>query len=120
MSCYKKHNHFALRLPPYHPDLNPIEMIWSIVKGHVGKHNVTFKVNDVITLCEQKFADMSENDWRPLCDKVKRVESEYWEREVIVDEETDRFIISLDNNDSECESETESDGEMSGAEMIPD
>lgn len=115
----QKHNHTALRLPPYHPDLNPIEMIWSIVKGHVGKHNVTFKVNDVITLCERKFADMSESDWKPLCDKVKRVESEYWDREVIIDEETDRFIISLDS-DSECESEMDSDGEMSGIEMIPD
>lgn len=30
------HGHKVLRLPPYHPDFNPIENIWSPVKGHVS------------------------------------------------------------------------------------
>jgi transposase len=28
--------HTVLRLPPYHPDLNPIELIWADVKQWVG------------------------------------------------------------------------------------
>ncbi|GBP38243.1 hypothetical protein EVAR_18123_1 [Eumeta japonica] len=31
--------HAVLRLPPYHPDLNPIEMAWSQIKGYVANKN---------------------------------------------------------------------------------
>lgn len=29
--------HSAIRLPPYHPDLSPIEMIWATVKAYIKK-----------------------------------------------------------------------------------
>jgi transposase len=32
--------HTVLRLPPYHPDLNRIELIWADVKQWVGKKNI--------------------------------------------------------------------------------
>jgi hypothetical protein len=35
-----QHGHTALRLPPYHPELNPIEKIWAQVKQWVASHNV--------------------------------------------------------------------------------
>ena len=31
----RENGHEAIRLPPYHADLNPIEMIWSQLKGNV-------------------------------------------------------------------------------------
>ncbi|CAK1600945.1 unnamed protein product [Parnassius mnemosyne] len=33
----QEHGHSVLRLPPYHPDFNPIENIWAMVKGYVAK-----------------------------------------------------------------------------------
>ena len=33
-----KHGHLPLRLPPYHPDLNPIELVWGEIKGEVARH----------------------------------------------------------------------------------
>jgi transposase len=56
----------VLRLPPYHPDLNPIEMIWSQVKQWLARINITFKTEDVKLLCEQKFSEMGEREWRPM------------------------------------------------------
>jgi hypothetical protein len=32
-----EHGHSVLRLPPYHPDLNPIELIWASVKEYVAR-----------------------------------------------------------------------------------
>lgn len=32
--------HEVLRLPPYHPNLNPIEMAWSDIKQYVASKNV--------------------------------------------------------------------------------
>ena len=52
-------------LPPCHPDSNPSEKIWFIMKGQAAKHNVTFKINDTTDLSEQKFTDMLEDDWKP-------------------------------------------------------
>jgi len=50
------HGHTVLRLPPYHPDLNPIEKMWAIVKNRTAAKNVTFKLQDVKHLAEQNFA----------------------------------------------------------------
>ena len=86
----KANGHTTQRLPPYRPDLNTIKMIWSIMKRHVTKH-VTFKIIDVINLWEQKFTEMSEDESKPLCDRVKRLKIEYCEQDVFIDEETDRL-----------------------------
>ena len=43
--------HIVLRLPPYHPNLNAIEKIWTNPKYFVGSHNTTFKLDDVRQLC---------------------------------------------------------------------
>ena len=55
------YGHSVLRLPPYHPDLNAIEMIWAEVKGDVAKKNVTFRMAEVMKLCEKKF-----QKWMPI------------------------------------------------------
>lgn len=39
--------HTVLRLPPYHPDLNPIEMIWATVKNAIASRNVTGKKESI-------------------------------------------------------------------------
>jgi len=33
----KEHGHVALPLPPYSPDLNPIEKVWANIKRHMRK-----------------------------------------------------------------------------------
>jgi transposase len=48
--------HTVIRLPPYYPDLKPIEKIWGIVKTRIAAKNVTFKLRDVQQLTEQNFA----------------------------------------------------------------
>jgi transposase len=46
----------VIRLPPCHPDLNPIEKNWGIMKTRIPAKNVTFKLRDVQQLAEQNFA----------------------------------------------------------------
>ena len=40
-------DHTSLRLPPYHADLNPIEMVWAKIKQEVAAKNKTFKSKEV-------------------------------------------------------------------------
>ena len=39
----RSHGHEVLRLPPYHPDFNAIELIWSQLKCIVRQTNLTFR-----------------------------------------------------------------------------
>ncbi|CAI6374502.1 unnamed protein product [Macrosiphum euphorbiae] len=52
---YAKDNHkIVLRLPPYHCELNPIELAWSSVKNYVRTHNNTFKLKNVLDLLKKR------------------------------------------------------------------
>ncbi|KAL4148802.1 hypothetical protein QTP88_002955 [Uroleucon formosanum] len=51
-----QHNKTVLRLPPYHCELNPIELAWSVVKRHVKSNNKTFKLPDVKNLLTEGVA----------------------------------------------------------------
>ena len=48
-----QHGHTVLQLPPYHCELNPIEMVWSLIKSHVAKENRTFKIDEVTKLTQE-------------------------------------------------------------------
>jgi transposase len=42
-----RYGHVALHLPPYHPELNPIEKMWAVVKNWVAMKNVTFQLQEI-------------------------------------------------------------------------
>lgn len=97
--------HSILRLPPYHPDLNPIEMIWATVKSHIKRKNVKFTVESVKTLAVQKFSEITVDDWKSRCAHVKKTEEEYMVSEGMMDEVSERLVINLNNGQSDSESE---------------
>nr|CAH7751595.1 unnamed protein product [Callosobruchus chinensis] len=48
----KTQNKIVLRLPPYHCQLHPLELIWSDCKDYVASNNTTFKMADLKNLFE--------------------------------------------------------------------
>lgn len=106
-SLLKEHGHEVLRLPPYHCDLNPIELIWADVKRNVAHENDTFKKTNVKDLIEKSFETVNHN-WKSHCEHVKSVENQYWKRDNIQPDRINPIIINL-NDDS---SDDEDDGEM--------
>lgn len=63
----RQHGHTVLRLPPYHPQFNPIENIWGIVKNYVAKKNVTMNMSSIMTLAEEKFNSITVEEWKNVC-----------------------------------------------------
>nr|CAH7738719.1 unnamed protein product [Callosobruchus chinensis] len=57
--------HFVLRLPPYHPHLNPIELVWSSLKQYVAERNVDFNFKHV-----EKYGDEFFSHFRKKTGKV--------------------------------------------------
>ncbi|CAG2202885.1 unnamed protein product [Mytilus edulis] len=83
----KKKGHEVLRLPPYHCEFNPIELIWGNLKGFVGQENSTFKQNDVKSLIQKGFEQINSTTWFNSCNHVKNnIEPKYWQKDAIQDE----------------------------------
>ncbi|KAL2735580.1 uncharacterized protein V1478_003220 [Vespula squamosa] len=68
----KLKNIIVLRLPPYHCELNPIEMIWTEVKNYIAKENIMFRD-----------ADMKGSFYEELfCDALNTVTEENWKNSI--------------------------------------
>ncbi|XP_046685395.1 uncharacterized protein LOC124371124 [Homalodisca vitripennis] len=108
---FSKSGHTVLRLPPYHPDLNPIELIWSLLKERVAKKNVTFNINTVEQLVKETCDSITQEDWRKRCDHTISVEQTYMELERQIDEMTERIVVRLgeDSDSDEWDEESGSD-----------
>ncbi|XP_049518354.1 uncharacterized protein LOC125943315 [Dermacentor silvarum] len=51
--------HVVVRLPPCHCDLNPIELVWSQVKGYAASKNTDFKIDSVEKLLLEGIAGVT-------------------------------------------------------------
>ena len=115
--------HSVLRLPPYSPELNPIELVWADIKQWVGSHNTTFKLQDMKELCQQRVASISAEQWEKVCDHVKKIEDQYIEQEGIMENIIESFVITNagDSDTSETDDDNENDSDdMSGIESLSD
>lgn len=60
----KEHGRTVLRLPPYHCELNPIELAWSSVKNYVKMKNTTYKLADVKVLLNEGIDHVTPAMWK--------------------------------------------------------
>jgi transposase len=76
----------VLRLPPYHCQLNPIELIWAQVKGYVAANNKSFKLPDVKILFDEDLAEVTAQKWQNCIGHVLRQEEDMYQLDNIADE----------------------------------
>ncbi|XP_072940847.1 uncharacterized protein [Epargyreus clarus] len=115
----EEYGHTVLRLPPYHSDLNPIEMAWLAIKGYVANKNINWNINKVMDLIREKCDMMGEPEWMELCAKVESIEDEYRTSDHVIDALTDEIIIRVSENESESETEEETESSEDDSEVEP-
>jgi len=84
-------NKIVLRLPPYHCELNPIELAWSVIKNHVKQNNTTFKLNDVRQLLIDGVQRVTPEMWANFVKHTIKEEDKMWDIESITDEMLDEL-----------------------------
>lgn len=72
-----KEGHSILRTPPYHPELQPIETCWAVVKNHVAQHN-DCTMKKVWSLLDEGFAKVTNKTCQKLIKKIKKQEDIFW------------------------------------------
>lgn len=106
-SLLASHGHSVLRLPPYHPELNPIETTWAIVKNWVASKNTTFKLQDVERLARTKFSEDFSETAKKIFNRVVKIENEFLEQEHFMDVHVEEIIINLQVDSSSGSDESE-------------
>ncbi|XP_049271882.1 uncharacterized protein LOC125758591 [Rhipicephalus sanguineus] len=108
--------HDIVWLPPYHCIFNPIEMVWSQVKGYIAANNGSFTLAGVEELLNEAIALVTTESWVRDCVHVVRLEEEAWGQDGAIESTLDSIIITLGSDSSSCSDS--SDSELSGIEEL--
>lgn len=81
----EKLGHTVLRTPPYHPELQPIEICWGIVKNQVAR-NCNFTMSNLLIQIEAAFSTVTNNTCLGLMKKIRAVEDDFWKVDATMDE----------------------------------
>ncbi len=76
--------HEIVRTPPYHPELQPIETCWAIVKNEAALH-CDFTMKNLELQLELAFKKVSASSCVEIIKKVRETEDALWEGDVILD-----------------------------------
>lgn len=79
-----KYGHEIVRTPPYHPELQPIETCWGILKNEVA-HHCDFTMKNLLTQLELAFSKITAHTCIGLIKKVKKIEDKYWSEDVLLE-----------------------------------
>jgi len=97
-------NKTVLRLPPYHCELIPIELAWSVVKRHVKSNNKTFKLPDVKNLLVEGVAKVDAAMRKNFISHTIKEENKFWDLDDTIDDmtaEQNSIIMTIGNSDTE-------------------
>lgn len=80
------HGHKVLRTPPYHPELQPIEICWGVVKNHMAKH-CDFTMTNLIKQLDAGFEKVTKETCTSIIKKISKTEDEFWVSDMQMDAE---------------------------------
>jgi len=75
------HGHKVLRTPPYHPELQPIETCWGVVKNYMARH-CDFTMKNLTKQLDSGFGSVSAKTCKKIIAKVRKIEDDFWESDI--------------------------------------
>ena len=75
------YGHDIIRTPPYHPELQPIETCWGVVKNHIAR-NCDFTMKNLTKQLENGFEKVTRKTCMQIIAKVRKKENLFWEEDI--------------------------------------
>ena len=106
MILFKEQNgHFVLRTPVRHCELNPIELVWAMVKSAVSKRNTSFRIREVEKLVHEELKQGHRSWLASRTAHVVQIEEKMRHIEGIIDVEPIIFTLSDSSSDESSSDE---------------
>ena len=109
-----------VRLPPYHCEFNPIELVWGHAKGAVAKRNVTYNLKSAMSIMKEECLKCDAEYWKKVEIHAIKEEQKVLAGDVVLRAMVERAANSARSGDdliivfsasSESEDESDSDSE---------
>ena len=81
----ERNGHKVLRTPPYHPELQPIEICWGVVKNAVAR-NCNFTMKNLENQLEDAFKNVTSETCEKIIKKIRQAEDKFWEEDAKIDQ----------------------------------
>lgn len=88
----KKEGHKVLRTPPYHPELQPIEKCWAVVKNEVARH-CDFSLENLRIQLDAAFEKVTANTCKKIIKNIRDVEDKFWQEDADFEEKQENFSL---------------------------
>ena len=118
----KTAGHEVVRLPPYHCELNPIEMAWSQIKHYTKTHNREFTLDAIERLVNEGFAQVTPERWTNLIKHTQqKVKDVYFTADRLDNwKQVQEFAIHVEADNDESDDSEEEDSDISDYESEDD
>lgn len=93
--------HTIIRTPQYHPELQPIEMCWGVVKNYCAK-KCDYTMQKLKIHLEDGFQQVTPITLKEIFQKVRIEEDRYWREDAIDDENVELLDEELLFDDYDC------------------
>lgn len=97
-----KARHRVIRLPPYHCQYNPIELIWAQVKTYIAKRS-TFKVAEEKPLVEEALGNVTPENWKQAVKHAENLQEQAAKQDIAVERFVESFVILIEEESTEDE-----------------
>uniref|UniRef100_A0A1X7VJG5 Uncharacterized protein n=1 Tax=Amphimedon queenslandica TaxID=400682 RepID=A0A1X7VJG5_AMPQE len=90
------------------------KIAWATVKDYITNNNTTFRFSDVQSLTPAAFDEVMSSLWEKMRQHVTKVEDDYWEKDGLLEEEIEEFIMTLGGPDSSDDDDDTDDDDYAG------
>lgn len=77
--------HDVVRTPPYHPELQPIETCWGVLKNEVARH-CDFTMDNLKLQLDRAFDKITAQTCQRIIKKVRVIEDQFWREDALMDQ----------------------------------